>query len=263
VTDLRWLDAGAIAALEPNITAVKGLLSPSTGIIDSHAYMQALLDDFEMAGGQYVRGNLVTGGRLREGRIEIVEASGEHVSVGMLVNSCGLTAPDFASKLQGFPDRNLPASHYAIGHYFVLRGKAPFGRLIYPVAVAGGLGIHVTLDMAGTARFGPDICWIDQIDYRFDDRRKEQFVDAIRRYYPGLDEAELVPGYTGIRPKISGPDQPAADFCIQGPPDHGIAGLVNLFGIESPGLTSSLAIADRITDLLLSDASRKFAMDRI
>ena len=137
----------------------------------------------------------------------------------------------------------MPQAHYAIGHYFVLSGKAPFRHLVYPVAPPGGLGVHVTLDMGGNARFGPDIEWIDRADYRFDAARKPAFVEAIRRYYPGLDARRLEPGYTGIRPKIAGADQPNLDFVVQGAETHGIPGLVNLFGIESPGLTSSLAIA--------------------
>jgi len=263
VTDLEWLDANRIAALEPDIVAVKGLHSPSTGIIDSHAYMQALLDDFELAGGHFVRGNAIVGGLIEANGIEIIDQPGNRLSVGALVNSCGLSAPDFAALLVGFPADKLPCCHYAIGHYFLLSGKAPFKRLVYPVAVAGGLGVHVTLDMTGIARFGPDVDWIDSIDYRFDASRKQRFVDAIRRYYPALDEAALVPGYTGIRPKISGPQEPAADFCIQGPADHGVAGLVNLFGIESPGLTSSLAIADRVATLLSATAPSQISMDRI
>jgi len=243
VDDLSWVERDELAEREPAVRAIRALLSPSTGIIDSHAYMQALLHDFEMAGGHFIRGVRILMGKVTAAGIELQDNRHDCYRAKRLVNSAGLQAPSLAASLEGFPGQHVPNAHFAIGHYYVMRGKAPFNQLIYPVAVAGGLGVHVTLDMGGGARFGPDVRWIDQIDYSFDDSRRDEFVAAIRSYYPGLDESELQPGYTGIRPKISGPTDPAADFVIQGEADHGVPGLVNLFGIESPGLTSSLAIA--------------------
>ena len=146
--------------------------------------------------------------------------------------------------------QDLSRARYAKGHYYSLSGRSPFRRLVYPVAEAGGLGVHVTLDLGGRAKFGPDVQWIEAVDYAFDDTRRSRFVETIRRYYPALDESRLQPAHTGIRPKISGPGEPAADFRIDGPDVHGIPGLVNLMGIESPGLTASLSIADRVCELL-------------
>jgi L-2-hydroxyglutarate oxidase LhgO len=167
-----------------------------------------------------------------------------------VVNSAGFHAQAVARSIAGLAEATIPPTYYAIGHYYTLAGKAPFTRLIYPVARQDWLGVHVTIDLGGQVKFGPDFAWIDRIDYTFDDSREQPFYDAIRRYYPGLKDGALQPGYTGIRPKIHGPGTPAPDFLIQGPPDHGVAGLVNLYGIESPGLTSSLAIADHVENLL-------------
>ena len=246
VTDLRWVDRAELRAREPEVAGVRALLSPSTGIIDSHSYMQALLHDFEEAGGHLVCKTRVERVVARGSSFDIYDDRGDHYSTRRLVNSAGLFAPAFAAKIEGLAPQYVPKAHFAIGHYYLLPGRSPFRQLIYPVAVTGGLGVHVTLDMAGQVRFGPDVRWIDAVDYCFDDARRADFVAAIQRYYPGLDPARLVPGYTGIRPKISGPDAPAADFVIQGPADHGIPGLINLFGIESPGLTASLAIGEQV-----------------
>ena len=155
-----------------------------------------------------------------------------------------------AAKLVGLSPATIPPAHYAKGHYFVLAGQSPFRRLVYPIAVAGGLGTHVTLDMGGQTRFGPDVSWVEGVDYTFDEGRAAQFYASIRRYWPGLPDGALQPGYTGIRPKLGPAGAPAQDFVIQGPPDHGISGLVNLYGIESPGLTASLAIADAVAWLV-------------
>ncbi len=246
VPDLRWVSEDELSELEPSVTGAKALHSPSSGIIDSHAYMQALLHDFEMAGGHFVRGTRILEAQVAEDGVWFADDAGETYHARFFVNSAGLTAPDLATRMHGLRKEFVPQPYYAIGHYFVLSGNSPFRHLVYPVAVAGGLGTHVTLDMAGGVRFGPDVAWIDQIDYTFDPSRKASFVDSIRRYYPGLDAEKLVPGYTGIRPKISGPGEPAADFVIQTRATHGIPGLINLFGIESPGLTASLAIGERI-----------------
>jgi len=168
----------------------------------------------------------------------------------LVVNCAGLFAPEVAGKIDGFPKDKIPPAYFAKAHYFTLSGKSPFHRLVYPVATHAFLGVHVTLDLGGQARFGPDVCWVDGVDYTFDNTREALFYEAIRRYFPGLKDGALQPGYTGIRPKISGPKEPAADFLIQGPRDHGVPGLVNLFGIESPGLTASLAIGEHVRALL-------------
>ncbi|RMF98690.1 MAG: FAD-dependent oxidoreductase [Gammaproteobacteria bacterium] len=248
VTDLRWVDAAELAALEPELRAECALLSPSTGIIDSHELMLSLQGDLEAAGGAVALRSPVETIHAESGGFHVVCADDDRTQLHCrwLVNSAGLQAVRVAGAIDGLPPACLPRSHYAKGHYYALGGRAPFRRLIYPVASGGGLGVHVTLDLAGAARFGPDVRWVDRVDYAFDDSQRDDFVAAIRRYYPGLDSRRLQPGYTGIRPKIVGPGEPAADFMIQGPEQHGVAGLVNLFGIESPGLTASLAIADEV-----------------
>lgn len=246
VTDLVFKSVAEIGEMEPAITAVKGLYSPSSGIINIHEYMLALQGDLEHANGLLVCHSRVTG--LKPGsRGFIVQIEGEdqfEVECANVINSAGLHAWDVA-KFPG-PSEHIPERHYAKGHYYTLSGKAPFSRLIYPVAEQGGLGVHVTLDMAGQARFGPDVSWVNELDYRFDKDNQQRFVDAIRKYYPAIDEGKLQASYTGIRPKISGKGMPAGDFLIQTAEQHGHAGLINLFGIESPGLTASLAIADEV-----------------
>src|SRR5439155_8985583 len=164
----------------------------------------------------------------------------------VLVNATGLYAPALARTIGGIPPATIPAAYFCRGVYFTLSGRSPFRRLIYPVPVPGGLGVHITLDLAGQARFGPDVEWIDGVDYRVDPRRGDAFYAAVRRYWPRLKDGALQPGYAGIRPKISGPAEPAADFVVQGPAEHGVPGLVNLYGIESPGLTASLPLADEV-----------------
>jgi L-2-hydroxyglutarate oxidase LhgO len=240
---LDWLDGAEVEALEPAVRAIAGILSPSTGIIDAHAYMLSLQGGLEAAGGLVVCNTEVgtlarsgTGIRLVTGDLEL--------NARWVVNSAGLSAPALAAQL--IPD--APRGRLARGRYYGYLGAAPFSRLVYPVAEPGGLGVHVTLDLAGQIRFGPDVEWIEEIDYRFDDARRAQFCAAIARYFPAVDIDRLTPGYTGIRPKISGPAEPAADFRIDGPRDHGVEGLVNLLGIESPGLTASLAIAREVAD---------------
>lgn len=238
---LEWLDADAVERLEPAVRAVAGVWSPTTGIIDSHAYMLSLQGMLEGLGGQVVCGTAVRE-LVRDGQGMRVVTADLELTARCVINSAGLSAPDLARPL--LP--TLPQARYARGRYYGYSGLPPFSRLVYPVAEAGGLGVHVTVDLAGQVRFGPDVEWIDAVDYRFDDRRRADFRAAIARYFPDVDEARLLPGYTGIRPKISGPDEPAADFHIQGPAQHGVAGLINLLGIESPGLTASLAIAQEV-----------------
>ena len=246
VGSLRWLSRADVAALEPAVEAEAGVLSESTGIIDSHAYMLALQGDFESAGGMIAFGTEV-GGLTRTERGIRVHTPGLTLDARWVINAAGLSAPQAAAWL--VPD--APGAWYARGRYYVYEGVAPFSRLVYPVAEAAGLGVHLTLDLGGQARFGPDVTWIDTISYDFDDSSREYFESAIRRYFPALDSARLHPGYTGIRPKISGPSEPAADFRIDAPAEHGVPGLVNLLGIESPGLTASLAIGDLVRERVL------------
>lgn len=252
VDDLRRLKAAEVAELEPAVRCVGGLLSPSSGIVDSHALMTALQADLEGAGGvvlcrSRVDGIAVSGGGFA---LKLRDSAGYAARCRTLVNAAGLRAAELARAMKGFPPQRVPEMHLAKGHYFTLQGSSPFRRLVYPVPVDGGLGVHVTLDIDGRARFGPDVAWIDAVDYAFDEDRKAAFVDAIRRYWPELPSDRLAPGYTGIRPKLGGPGAPAADFLVQGPAEHSISGLVNLFGIESPGLTAALVLADRVRDVL-------------
>lgn len=252
VQGIEILDTKKVSDIEPSVNAIAALFSPSTGIVDSHALMFSLLSDFESVGGMFVRNSPVLEGIVGSGTTELHVGGCDPCSIEspVVINAAGLGAQTVARSLEGFPCDKIPPLHYAIGHYYALSGKAPFNHLIYPVAGGGGLGVHLTLDLAGQARFGPDISWRYSEDYTFDDSRRESFIESIQRYWPGLPAEKLTPGYTGIRPKLWGPDHPDQDFMIQGPADHGIPGLVNLFGIESPGLTASLAIADYVSELL-------------
>ena len=246
VTDLQWLDAKQAQALEPALACTAALLSPSTGIIDSHALMLAYQGDAENAGAQCVFHCSFESARvLPEGGFEVSFGGADPLTLtcDMLVNAAGLFAPAAARQIAGLSSEKVPKAYLCKGSYFNLQGKAPFDHLIYPVPQKAGLGVHLTLDLGGQAKFGPDTEWIDAEDYDIDISRSEGFYAAVRRYWPDLKDGALQPGYTGIRPKISGPTEPAADFYISGPTDHGLKGLVNLFGIESPGLTSSMAIA--------------------
>ncbi|MCP9627258.1 NAD(P)/FAD-dependent oxidoreductase [Rhodopseudomonas palustris] len=251
VDDLRTLDGVAAHALEPALTCVAALLSPSTGIIDSHAYMLALRGDAEAAGAAFAfHAPLLS--VASAGDDLVLEIGGETpMTLGsrLLINAAGLSAPAVARAIAPMPADLVPTAYLAKGNYFSCGVRAPFSHLIYPVPEPGGLGVHLTLDMAGQARFGPDVEWIDSIDYVVDPARAERFYPAIRKYWPGLPDGALSPGYSGIRPKIVPPAVAVQDFVIQGPQTHGVAGLINLFGIESPGLTASLAIADYVVDL--------------
>jgi L-2-hydroxyglutarate oxidase LhgO len=252
VDDLRMMGRHELAALEPEVRAVAGFLSPSTGIIDSHGLMLAYLGDAESHGASLALGSPVVAGQVTD-RGVLLEVGGTEsmtLECAMVVNSAGLGAQAVARSIAGIPPATIPPTYFAIGHYYTLSGAAPFRRLIYPVARQDWLGVHVTIDLGGRVKFGPDFAWIDRVDYRFDSGREAAFYPAIRRYFPGLQDGTLHPGYTGIRPKIAGPGEPAQDFSIQGPRDHGVRGLVSLFGIESPGLTSSLAIAEHVLELL-------------
>jgi L-2-hydroxyglutarate oxidase LhgO len=248
VADLVWLDGPDVHALEPDLNAVAGLLSPSTGIVDSHGLMLAFRGDAEAAGAMLAFRAPLAGGRLDDGGF-CLEVGGDaplSLRCRYLVNAAGLEAQAVARALEGFDPRLVPARYLAKGSYFVLGPRAPFRHLIYPMPEAAGLGVHLTLDLAGRARFGPDVEWVESLDYRVDPARGEVFYAAIRRYWPGLPAGALAPGYAGIRPKLQGPGGAVEDFSIQGPAQHGVPHLVHLFGIESPGLTSSLAIAELV-----------------
>jgi L-2-hydroxyglutarate oxidase LhgO len=254
VADLRPLTAAEARALEPALDCTAALLSPSTGILDSHAYMLALQGEAEAAGAMFVFHAPVSGGAAAEDGIvlEVGGAAPITLHCRLVVNSAGLEAPDLARRIAGVPADLIPRPYYAKGNYFTLTGRSPFSRLIYPVPVPGGLGVHLTLDLAGQARFGPDVEWITTPDYRVEPRRADSFYAAIRRYWPGLPDGALQPGYSGIRPKIVPPSVAKQDFLVLGPAKHGVAGLVHLFGIESPGLTAAIALADHVRDLLLA-----------
>jgi L-2-hydroxyglutarate oxidase LhgO len=251
VADLRMLEAREARALEPQLSCVAALESPSTGIIDSHAYMLALLGEAEDRGASIAFRSPVVAGRLQADGIELEVGGAEpaRLLARTVVNSAGLHAQDVARGLEGFPAERIPPTYYCKGNYFSLSGRSPFARLVYPAPESAGLGVHLTLDLSGQARFGPDVEWIERIDYDVDPGRSRVFYDAIRRYWPALKDGSLQPAYCGIRPKIQSRTEPSRDFLIQGPREHGVAGLVNLFGVESPGLTASLAIADHVRDL--------------
>ena len=257
-TDLFFLDAETIRREEPALRCVAALASPSSGIVDSHALMLSLLGEAEAHGAMIAYRTPVLAVRRAE-RGLVIETGGAgamSLACDLLVNAAGLAATEIARRIEGMPPERVPPLRLAKGNYFALQGKAPFRRLIYPVPVPGGLGVHITLDLAGRARFGPDVEWIESIDYRVDPARALPFYAAIRRYWPGLAEGALMPDYAGIRPKIGLPGGPDADFMIQGPAQHGFAGLINLFGIESPGLTASLAIGGRIAELAKESTAR-------
>lgn len=252
VDDVECLDASQAQRLEPELRCVAALLSPSTGIIDSHALMLAYQGEAEAAGAMIVLRTPILCGQVRGDGFELSAggAEGGALRCRYLVNAAGLYAPALAHAIEGLPRETIPPAHFCRGVYFTLSGKTPFRRLVYPVPPAGGLGVHITLDLAGQARFGPDVEWISGVDYTIDPGRGAAFYAAVRRYWPGLRDGALQPGYAGVRPKISGPGEPAADFVVQGPAVHGVPGLVNLYGIESPGLTASLALADEAARLL-------------
>lgn len=250
VTDVVPVSIAQVRAMEPELSCVAALHSPSTGIIDSHALMLAYLGDAENAGAMLALKSRFEKAVVRANGIELHVAGAEAVLAANVVNSAGLTAPAVARGIEGYPEHKAPRQLYAKGNYYSLSRRSPFSRLIYPVPEPGGLGVHITLDLGGRARFGPDVEWVDRIEYSVDPQRAQRFYAAIRRYWPGLPEGALVPAYAGIRPKTSGQKEAAADFDVQGPREHGVPGLVNLFGIESPGLTASLPLADAVLEKL-------------
>ena len=250
VDDLIWLSADEARAKEPALSCVGALYSPSTGIIDSHSYMLALQGDLEAAGGSIAFKTGFVSARVMPDGFEIKADGDVTLTATRLINAAGLHASRVAMAIEGLAPAFIPATQYAKGNYFSLSKRAPFTHLIYPAPHTHGLGVHLTLDMAGAAKFGPDVEWVDRLDYEVDPQRGDSFYAAIRTYWPDLPDGALQASYSGIRPKICGPNDPAADFRMDGPAVHGLRGLINLFGIESPGLTSSLAIAEHVRDLL-------------
>jgi L-2-hydroxyglutarate oxidase LhgO len=258
--DLVLLEAAQAQAMEPQLHCDSALFSPSSGIVDSHGLMLALLGDAENAGATLVLNTRVQAGAVLPGGIALETlntVSGETMAVHAraVVNAAGLQAVELARRIQDFPAAHIPTQHFAKGSYFSLVGKSPFTRLIYPVPEAAGLGVHLTVDLGGQAKFGPDVQWIAAapdaaFDYTVDSARGAAFYAEVRKYWPALADGALLPAYSGVRPKIHGPGEPAADFWITGPRDHGVAGLVQLFGIESPGLTASMSIAQHVVALI-------------
>ncbi len=258
VTDLEWLQPAAVKELEPEVFCTAALFSPSTGIIDSHRLMLAYQGDAEDRGAMLAFCAPVERGRIADDGIEL-EVGGDQpmaLKARIVVNSAGLHAPALAARFEGLRRDLLPTAYYCKGNYFTLAGGRPFSHLVYPVPEHAGLGVHVTLDMGGQVRFGPDVEWVDGINYDVDPRRADVFYAAIRTYWPGLADGALEPGYAGMRPKLAPKGSVADDFAIQGPREHGVQGLVNLFGIESPGLTSSLALAEEVERALGHSLSR-------
>ncbi len=256
VDDLEVLSQQELQRLEPDVRGVAALWSPSTGIVDSHGLMLSLLADVENDSGSLVLRSPVLGFKPVAGGFEIeVGGTSMKLRARCLINSAGHGAPGLASE-SGFAD--LPDNFYPAGHYFSYQGRSPFRHLIYPVPESGSLGVHATLDLGGQLKFGPDVDWRTQLDYTFDldKTRRHRFEARIRDYYPALDSSRLQPGYVGVRPRISGPGEAERDFVIAGPETHGFNGLVQLFGIESPGLTASLAIAEEVIARLTGDASK-------
>ena len=250
VDDLEHLERQALGRLEPSVRGEAALLSPSTGIVDSHALMLSYQGEMEDNGGRVALHSRLIGAQARRGGfdLDIALDGGERMrlSCGVLVNAAGLEAQTVAHSIAGLGAEAIPPRYLAKGIYFALSGGSPFQHLIYPVPRETGLGIHATPDMGGSTRFGPDVEWVEEVDYAVDPGRAAAFVERIRRYYPGLPDGALDPAYAGVRPRIVAPGEAPGDFVIQGPGEHGVDGLVSLFGIESPGLTASLAIADAV-----------------
>ncbi len=251
VDDLRHLSAEDVLRMEPDLRCVGGLESPSTGIIDSHALMLSLRGDAEAAGAVFAFETKITNISSGAQGLQLCfhDEAAPSLEARLVVNSAGLNAQAVASSVADLPKAHIPPIHYAKGNYFGLAGKSPFSRLIYPAPEEGGLGTHLTLDLGGRARFGPDVQWIDKPDFVVEPKHADKFYRSIRVYWPGLPEGALYPDYAGVRPKLTGPGEPDADFIISGPANHNVGGLINLFGIESPGLTAALAIGEHVAGM--------------
>ena len=253
VERLELLDAARAIALEPALRCRGALHSPDTGVVDSHALMLSLSGDLEARGGAVALRSPLRRALRQDGAWRLTTGSGEtfEIACDVLVNAAGLSAQGVAAAVEPYPGERIPPLRLARGNYFSLAQRAPFQRLIYPIPADGGLGVHLTLDLGGAARFGPDVEWIDAVDFNVDPRRADSFYPSIRTYWPQLPDGALQPAYAGIRPKLSGPGQPARDFVIDGPDQHGLPGLVQLFGFESPGLTSALAVGRHVSRMLV------------
>ena len=254
VPEIKMITGEQAKSMEPELQCSAAVLSASTGIVDSHGFMLSLLGGFEDAGGMIAyQSPLISakpiGSSAQDGfELEIGGADGMKIQTKLLINCAGMNAPAIAKKIEGLAQEQIPKAYFAKGNYFSLSGKSPFKHLIYPIPEPGGLGVHLTLDMGGQAKFGPDVEWLEideenQIDYTVNPKRGDGFYAAVRKYWPGLKDNALQPDYSGVRAKIVPPNTPAGDFCFNTPKDHGLEGLFNLYGFESPGLTSSLAIA--------------------
>jgi L-2-hydroxyglutarate oxidase LhgO len=253
VHDLVLLNRAQAQAMEPQLECFAAIFSPSTGIVDSHALMLSLQGDIENAGGCIVLNTTVAQLIHRQTVLEVIALDGTKLAANNVINAAGLSAPRVASRISGLDQKHTPPTYWAKGNYFTLSGKSPFSRLIYPVPEAAGLGVHLTLDLGGQAKFGPDVEWVESPDdLMVDPRRGDAFYAEVRKYWPALMDGTLQAGYAGIRPKLQGPGIATGDFVIQGESTHGVPGLVNLFGIESPGLTSSLAIGELVSHTLLN-----------
>ncbi|MBB43488.1 MAG: FAD-dependent oxidoreductase [Rhodospirillaceae bacterium] len=245
VSDLKFFTPDEVRAVEPAVKCEGALHSPSTGIVDSHSLMLAYQGEAEDAGALIVLNSPVISGRVEQGNLFLTVGIDDpfEIAASMVINSAGLHATQVARRIKGLKQKDIPPTYFAKGNYYTLVGRPPFSRPIYPIPEKAGLGVHVTVDLAGQVRFGPDVEWIDELNYDVDPTRAECFYTAVRKYYPALEDGAIQPSYSGIRPKIQGPGEDPVDFVIQGPETHGVEGLVNLFGIESPGLTASLPIA--------------------
>lgn len=249
---IERISGQAAREMEPELRCIEALWSPSTGIVDSHGFMLSLLADIELAGGSLVYRARVSG-VAPTGTGIVVTTEDSTITCRSFVNSAGLEAQSVAAATLGIAPTSIPPAQYVIGHYYALVGRSPFSHLIYPTPGEGSLGIHVTLDLEGRTRFGPDARWIDRVDYRFDDSRREAFLRSIADYYPGVRDRQVTPGYTGIRPVLVGHGEPAGDFAVSDAQDHGVPGVINLFGIESPGLTAALALGEYVSARVADD----------
>jgi L-2-hydroxyglutarate oxidase LhgO len=254
VEGLELIGGNAARAMEPELSCVGALLSPETGIIDGHAYMLALRGDLEDAGGAIAVNTPVMGARRKDGQwqVDFGGSDGGTFEFDAIVNCGGLRAQSVARTIEDYPQARVPRLVLGKGNYFSYAGRPVFSRLIYPTPIVGGLGVHVTLDLAGRMRFGPDVEWIEDINYDVDPSRADSFYARVRTYWPGLPDGSLKPDYAGIRPKLGGPKDGQADFLIDAPAQHGVSGLVHMFGIESPGLTSSLSLAEEVVGYLVA-----------
>lgn len=261
VPEIKLITGEQAESMEPDLQCAAAVLSSTTGIVDSHGFMLSLLGGFEDAGGMIAyQSPLISakpmGTSAQDGfELEIGGTDGMKIQTKLLINCAGMSAPAIAKKIEGLAQEQIPKAYFAKGNYFSLSGKSPFKHLIYPIPEPGGLGVHLTLDMGGQAKFGPDVEWLEideenQIDYTVNPKRGEGFYEAVRKYWPGLKDNALQPDYSGVRAKIVPPNAPAGDFCFNTPKDHGLEGLFNLYGFESPGLTSSLAIAKYLEGLI-------------